>query len=173
MPEFDVFKNGLNELSAYIKNLSKVIEKANVEIVEQGLIVAEKAIIQRSSVIDSDDERIAMKSMNVKRILNRGKVCRGNIVNVSDHSGYVEYGTGLMGANSPYPYGNPYPGQFMGYNIPSDAKKFDKAGNLYWFWKGLPSYGMPSYHIMYSSSRDVQNELPNIVRKVLEGKLNK
>ena len=173
MPEFDVFNGGLDKLSSYINDLSKALKKANLEIIQDGLSFAEKAIVERSGVIDFEDERIAMQTMNKKQVFNQGKLCRGNIINVSDRSGYVEYGTGLRGANNPYPFGNPYPGQFMGYNVPSYAKKLDKTGTLYWFWKGLPTYGMPSYHIMYSSAREVEKELPNIVRKALERRFSK
>jgi len=173
MAEFDIFANGISELDAYLVKMKSDLVTLNEQLVRESLDVAEKIIVNRASIIDFPRERVAFQTQNRKTLTKGGANASGKIVNDSQDATYAEYGTGFIGQNNPYIYGQPYPGQFLGYNAPSEFKKVDKSGITFWFYNGVPTYGMPSYHVMYSSARDLERQIPNIVRKLMKGKFDK
>lgn len=175
MPEFDLFAQGLRDYKKYIEDMKKDLLTLNDEVVRDACERAESIIRERAGAIFEQEEREAMQTANEITILDRGRFARGRVINTSRHSPYVEYGTGATGEANPYPYGNPYPGQFLGYNVPppQGKKHLDKNGVYYWFYKGKANYGLPSYAIVYSAAKELERLMPNIVAKAVERRLNR
>jgi len=92
---------------------------------------------------------------------------------------FEEYGTGTRGQQTEHPNlpqsGVPITGNWQ-YNYPSNFKKLNKQGGIYWTYKKedgtfVSSIGQKSGQQMYNTSIKIQKEIPTIVQNILKRKL--
>lgn len=94
------------------------------------------------------------------------------VVADSKHAIFVEFGTGQMGMEAPYPY--PIP-QGVEWNYNSGSTIFEVSPGQYgWFYYRDGQYyftqGMPSRPFMYETALDLESKVTKIVRKVFSRK---
>lgn len=94
------------------------------------------------------------------------------IVADSDHAVFVEFGTGQMGQEAPYPY--PFPvGISWDYNTGSTIREF-APGQYGWFYpkdgQWYFTQGMPARPFMYETSLELQSKIVAIAKDVFSRK---
>lgn len=90
------------------------------------------------------------------------------IVTDSEHAAFVEFGTGQMGQESPYPY--PFP-EGVEWNYNTGQTIFEISPGKYgWFYKRdgkiYFTQGMASRPFMYETAVDLLEEIPKIAKEV-------
>lgn len=90
----------------------------------------------------------------------------------SDHAAFVEFGTGVKGANSPHPSmpwdydirGHGYKGWYYPTKAsdPNPYKYRSKKTGQWWGW----TRGMPSRPFMYYTAQDLSRDVPDRAREV-------
>ena len=107
------------------------------------------------------------------------------VVADSEHAAFVEFGTGQMGLEAPYPY--PFPeGVEWNYNIGDKIQQakediyvkdysepYIKAGDYFWVYIGQDgklhiSKGMPARPFMYPTGLDLRKDMPKIAKEVFK-----
>jgi len=91
----------------------------------------------------------------------------------SEHAAFVEFGTGYVGNDSPYPY--PLTGIDWQYISGNQIVANAKNGIYGWFYKGSDgnvyfTEGMPSRPFMYETSLQLAQETVKIVRQAFREK---
>lgn len=97
----------------------------------------------------------------VNGIVGEKEEGRGVVKATAPHSAYVEFGTGIRGANSPHP--NP---GLAGWKY--DVNEHGEEG--WWYWKDGEWHwtaGMQSRPFMYQTAQQLAQEAPAIARAVL------
>lgn len=153
------FKNKLNKLQYDIKD--KVAE----EIAEYGIEIANDKYRKLKQNIDKPKLTKETNGIGKRKIIASG-------IGLN----FEEYGTGTRGEQSPYPElpktGIPITGNWQ-YNYPSEFKKRNKQGGIYWTYKDEDGYkssiGMPSGRQMYDTSKELKREVKEIVKNILKG----
>lgn len=92
------------------------------------------------------------------------------IVADSDHAIFVEFGTGQMGMDTPYPYPLPE-GVDWNYNTGKTIREF-APGQYGWFYprdgKWYFTQGMPSRPFMYETSMELKQKIVKTAREVFK-----
>ena len=85
----------------------------------------------------------------------------GRVIAYSDYGGYVEFGTGIVGAGEPHPA--PWPGWTYDYN---------NHGEEGWWWPDDSGYyhwtqGQPAKPFMYNTAQELKNKYAEIAAEEL------
>lgn len=92
------------------------------------------------------------------------------VVAGTDHAFFVEFGTGQMGKDSPYPYPLPQ-GISWNYATGKTIRQNAKTGRYYWFYPGRDGLwhyteGMPARPFMYQTSLELQQIVAEVAKEV-------
>ena len=161
--------SGLNET---LKRLMKIAEAVNVEkgkllenLVFDGVVIAKEEVpVDTGELRDSIHGKMYPSKM------------KGEIIAETDHSIFVEFGTGVH-----YPNSHPQAGEF---GIAHGTYGRGLGNNDYWFYTGQPgnaggelayghtnstiTHGNPANMPMYNTGKDMKNEIMRIVRDVFK-----
>lgn len=159
-----------------IENLRKELKKYRDSIEDKANLVAEKlsemgAEIARVQITELDAIFTGELIANIyseKRDTNKHGVvfC---VVADSKHAAFVEFGTGIVGQQSPYPY--PLP-EGVSWEYASGKTIHQLADGRYgWFYKSDSGQwyfteGMESRPFMYNTSLELQKKVIKVVREV-------
>lgn len=162
-----------------IRNLQKELERYKESLNYKCRLLAEKLSekgveIAKIMVVDLDAvfTRELYDSLHSE---NKGNTKCGAIFAVvtdSSHCVFVEFGTGQMGKDTPYPYPLPE-GVSWDYNVGKTIRQNAKTGTYYWFYPGQDGQwhyteGMPARPFMYLTSMELIREIPKIAKEIFK-----
>ena len=159
-----------------IKGLIKELESYKVDFMQEKLQEMTRAIAERGveiakaniNTLDAIFTGELFNSIHIKEEdASAGKAvfC---IVTDSEHAAFVEFGTGQLGQEGPYPY--PLPdGVEWNYNTGQTIFEIS-PGEYGWFYyrdgQWYFTQGMPSRPFMYETSLELIREIPKIAKTV-------
>lgn len=158
--------NGLiKELEGYKVNfLHEKLQELTREIAERGVEIAKANITTLNAIFTGE----LLNSIHVKEEETGDGKAVFCIVTDSEHAAFVEFGTGQLGQEAPYPY--PLPdGVEWNYNTGQTIFEIS-PGEYGWFYyrdgQWYFTQGMPSRPFMYETSLELMQEIPKIAKSV-------
>lgn len=153
-------QNLINQLEEYKKSLINKCEILASRIAELGVEVAKASIVDLDAVFTGE----LYDSIYSSKISNDGNKVIFAVVADSDHAIYVELGTGIVGAESPYPGNLPV--------VYAQGKTIRQLsdGRYGWFYQRDGQWyfteGMPSRPFMYFATMEMYNQVVQIAKEV-------
>ena len=158
--------NGLiNELEGYKVNfLHEKLQELTQKIAERGVEIAKANITTLDAIFTGE----LLGSIHAKEESAGAGKAVFFIVTDSEHAAFVEFGTGQLGQEGPYPY--PLPdGVEWNYNTGRTIFEIS-PGEYGWFYyrdgQWYFTQGMPSRPFMYETSLELIQEIPKIAKTV-------
>ena len=160
----------LENYKAKLERMNNPTNEVKSALIDRGVEKAQ----QKAPVVSSEDGSMAFLPI---RGTEDGIVAGGD-------SYFVEFGTGIVGEQSPHPSGdwlaalqNASPPYNQGYNTGKSIIHSNKVNPAtgytdYWFYdhgKHVTS-GIPSQHFLYDTAQELRGEMASIVKDVLDGK---
>ena len=154
--------DAIGQLNLYKRQFDNKVDLFIRKLAEQGIEIAKDKIQRYNAVFTAE-------LLNSLHLENRGSCYF--IVSDSDHTAFVEFGTGQYGQDSPYKY--PLPdGTTWDYNVGSTIQYADETlewgsriipqGTYYWFYfknnRWYLTQGMPSRPFMYETAQELGKE---------------
>lgn len=166
-------RQAINALEAYKKELKDKCNLLCRRLAEKGVEIARAEIVNLDAVFTSE----LLDSIHSED--------KGNgiwaVVAGTDHALFVEFGTGQVGQQSPYPYEFPE-GISWSYNTGKTIRQalndivihgstFVKTGEYYWTYIGKDgkahiTKGMPSRPFMYNTANELMDKIVETAREV-------
>lgn len=165
----DLSVKGLDNLKKEILNYKNNILKQKIQLFAKRLSeVGVEVAKARASTLGAEFTGELINSIHTKD----GGVSNGTaiffIVADSNHAVFVEFGSGQLGKEAPYPYPMP-DGVQWDYNSGSTIIEFS-PGQYGWFYprdgKWYFTQGMPARPFMYETSLELQEKIVQIAREV-------
>lgn len=167
----DLSIKGIEQLKKELLNYknAELRQKVNTLVMllaEQGVLIAQANITSYDAIFTGE----LLSSISAKNGGGTNGTAIFYIVADSRHAVFVEFGTGQIGAEAPYPYPLP-PGVDWEYN--SGKTIFEISPGQYgWFYpKGDKWYftqGMPSRPFMYETAMELQELILKTAREVFK-----
>lgn len=157
--------NLIKQLKDYKDNVLPVkIRQISELLANEGVLVAKIQIQKYNAIFTSE----LINSITLKPGTQTKTRSVFYVVADSEHAVFVEFGTGQIGEEAPYPYPLP-PGFDWEYNV--GQKIFEVSPGQYgWFYqKDGQTYftqGMPARPFMYETSMDLYSKVVKIVKQV-------
>ena len=157
-------KKLISNLEDYKKSLDDKVEMFAQRLAERGVEVA-KANVSKLGAVFTGDLINSIHSQS-------GGTDNGSsvfyVVAGTEHCAFVEFGTGQMGEEAPYPY--PLP-EGISWNYNSGSTIFEISPGQYgWFYNRDGQWyftqGMPSRPFMYETSMELMQEVEKIAKEV-------
>lgn len=165
-------RQAINALEAYKKELKDKCNLLCRRLAEKGVEIARAEIVNLDAVFTSE----LLDSIHSED--------KGNgiwaVVAGTDHALFVEFGTGQVGQQSPYPYEFPE-GISWSYNTGKTIRQalndivihgstFVKTGEYYWTYIGKDgkahiTKGMPSRPFMYNTANELRDKIVETARE--------
>ena len=165
----DLSIKGINILKTELLEYKNKILQQNVQTLvkrlsESGVGIAKTRIATLGAVFDGD----LINSIHTKDGGGSDGTAVFYIVADSDHAVFVEFGTGQMGEEAPYPYLLP---EGVEWNYNTGKTIFEVSPGQYgWFYpkngKWYFTQGMPARPFMYETAMELQSEVVKIAREV-------
>ena len=89
---------GLTDLENYLKQYERAIKQTRKELVDELCVTGEALLAEYSPVEDHE-----LKSSTASLVQHGPKTSRGVLFQAAPHAPFVEFGTGLVGSQSPHP----------------------------------------------------------------------
>lgn len=163
----------IKDLEDYKKDLANKCNMLSQRLAEKGVEIAKAEIVDLDAVFTSE-------LLNSIHSEDKGDGVWA-VVAGTDHALFVEFGTGQVGQQSPYPYGFP-DGISWSYNTGKTIRQalndivihgstFVKAGEYYWSYVGKDgkihiTKGMPSRPFMYNTANELRDKIVETAREV-------
>lgn len=152
------------QLGEYQKSLDRKCGELVRRLSERGVEIA-KANVTRLDAIFTGE---LLNSIHTRSGGSGKNTAVFFIVADSKHAAYVEFGTGQIGQEKPYPHSLP---EGVAWNYNSGKTIFEISPGQYgWFYprdgKWYFTQGMPSRPFMYETSLELMQEIPKIAREV-------
>ena len=167
----DLSVNGIEQLKKELLNYKNVELRQKVNtlvrlLAEKGVLIAQANITSYDAIFTGE----LLSSISAKNGGGTNGTAIFYIVADSKHAVFVEFGTGQIGSEAPYPYPLP-PGVDWKYN--SGKTIFEISPGQYgWFYpKGDKWYftqGMPSRPFMYETAMELQELILKTAREVFK-----
>lgn len=167
----DLSVNGIEQLKKELLNYKNVELRQKVNtlvrlLAEKGVLIAQANITSYDAIFTGE----LLSSISAKNGGGTKGTAIFYIVADSRHAVFVEFGTGQIGSEAPYPYPLP-PGVDWEYN--SGKTIFEISPGQYgWFYpKGDKWYftqGMPSRPFMYETAMELQELILKTAREVFK-----
>ena len=150
----------IKELDQYINDFNSKFQEFMESLSEKGVVIAKARIVTLDAVFTGD----LLKSIHYEK-RNGGVFV---IKTDNEHAAFVEFGTGQMGEEGPYPY--PFPeGVSWDYNSGSTIFEIED-GQYGWFYPTEDGWrftqGMPSRPFMYEASLDLESIINETAKEV-------
>ena len=145
-------ESAIEELEKYEKKVKENIKELLSKLLDYGVEIAKYKIVELNAVEYGD----LLKSLD-KMVYKEGQ--HGVIFTDSPYACYVEFGTGVKGANKPHPT------QPWAYDINGHGDD----GWWYWdedFGRARFTKGMPSRPFMYQTAQELEKFAVDIAREV-------
>jgi hypothetical protein len=150
--DFDHIEKGIKDLEKYTRGMEQAVDDAMREL--QGKMSNHMSELASGYGLDES-----------KLVKTQYFDAYNDVLEVgydSEYAGYVEYGTGIVGASNPHP--NPSEWEdFMGYDVNGHGdegwKYIDANGKLRW------TAGQPSRPIVYKTGKWANTQITRIFRK--------
>lgn len=153
-------QNLINQLEEYKKSLINKCEILASRIAELGVEVAKASIVDLDAVFTGE----LYDSIYSNKISNDGNKVIFAVVADSDHAIYVEMGTGIVGAESPYP------GNLPAVYAQGKTIRQLSDGRYGWFYQRDGQWyfteGMPSRPFIYFATMEMYNQVVQIAKEV-------
>ena len=155
----------IKELEGYKVNfLHEKLQELTREIAERGVEIAKANITTLDAIFTGE----LLGSIHAKEESAGAGKAVFFIVTDSEHAAFVEFGTGQLGQEGPYPY--PLPdGVEWNYNTGRTIFEIS-PGEYGWFYyrdgQWYFTQGMPSRPFMYETSLELIQEIPKIAKTV-------
>ena len=152
------------ELEAYRNDLPRKCQLIAQRLAELGVEYAKANVVNLDAVFTAE----LYRSIHSEQIeVTKEKAVFAVVAN-SDHAVFVEFGTGIVGKESPYPY--PFP-QDVSWQYASGKTIRQLADGRYgWFYERDGQWyfteGMPSRPFMYMAGQDLMKQVTQIVKEV-------
>lgn len=169
-PSYDLSISSIRQLQKDLQRYNDSLVFKARELAER---ISEKGVeIARVQIADLDaiftGELIQSLHSEYKGSTEYGAIFA--VVTDSLHACMVEFGTGWLGKNKPYPYPLPE-GVSWDYNTGKTIRYNAKKGTYYWFYPGKDGLwhyteGMPARPFMYLTSLELQKEVVKIAKEV-------
>ena len=165
----DLSKSGIDNLIKQLKDykdniLPNKIRQISERLANEGVLVAEVQIQKYNAVFTSE----LINSITSKPGMQTKTRSVFYVVADSEHAVFVEFGTGKMGAEAPYPYPMP-PGFDWEYNVGQTIFEVS-PGQYGWFYQrdGQTYFtqGMPARPFMYETSLELHAKVVAIAKDV-------
>lgn len=166
-------RQAIKALKDYKKELEDKCNLLSQRLTEKGVEIARAEIVDLDAVFTSE-------LLNSIHSEDKGDGVWA-VVAGTDHALFVEFGTGQMGQQSPYPYEFP-DGISWSYNTGKTIRQalndivihgstFVKAGEYYWSYVGKDgkvhiTKGMPSRPFMYNTANELRDKIVETAREV-------
>lgn len=153
--------NALREYDKYTKDFENKIALFTQRLAERGVELAKTHVLTLGATFTMD-------LYNSLHAVERGNMAYA-IVTDCEHCAFVEFGTGQLGQEGPYPY--PFPkGVTWEYNVGETIFEIDE-GQYGWFYPTLDggwkfTQGMPARPYMYETSVELATEVHKIAKEV-------
>jgi hypothetical protein len=167
----DLSVNGIEQLKKELLNYKNVELRQKINtlvriLAEKGVLIAQANITSYDAIFTGE----LLSSISAKNGGGTNGTAIFYIVADSKHAVFVEFGTGQIGSEAPYPYPLP-PGVDWEYN--SGKTIFEISPGQYgWFYpKGDKWYftqGMPSRPFMYETAMELQELILKTAREVFK-----
>ena len=142
----------IEELEKYEKQVQKNIEDFLKKLLEEGVDIAKAQIIQLNAV-ETGEVRDSLKYTLYK------EGSHGIIFTDNSHACYVEFGTGVRGAEGSHPT-IPWTYDINGHGEDGWYYFDEKQGRIRY------TQGMPSRPFMYNTARELEEKVIDIAREV-------
>ena len=166
------------DLLEYKAGLNKKLELLVELLAKKGVEIAKAKIVGYDAVF-TGELLSSIKSVNGGRT---GDKCIFYIVADSKHAAWVEFGTGQLGMEEPYPYNFPN-GVSWEYNTGQTIQQatedifvkgelYIEAGDYFWVYIGESdgklhiTKGMPSRPFMYETALELQLLVPKLAKEI-------
>lgn len=175
MPKFktDLSVKGIEKLQKELLNYKNNTLQQKVELISKRL--AEKGVdIARANVVrlDAFFTGELLNSIHARKVSGGKSTAIFYVVTDSDHAAFVEFGTGQMGEETPYPYPLPE-GVTWDYNTGKTIFEVS-PGQYGWFYEidgqWYFTQGMPSRPFMYETTMELYEMVVQTARDVFKGR---
>lgn len=157
-------KKLISDLEDYKKSLDDKVEMFAQRLAERGVEVAKTNVAKLGAVFTGD----LINSIHSQSGGTDNGYSVFYVVAGTKHCAFVEFGTGQMGEEAPYPY--PLP-EGVSWNYNSGSTIFEISPGQYgWFYNRDGQWyftqGMPSRPFMYETSIELMQEVERIAKEV-------
>lgn len=158
-------QDAIKQLRDYQNSLEYKCSLLAQKLAERGVEIARMQIVSLDAVFKSD--LIDSIQAEYKGKVDGGSVCA--VVAGTDHAVFVEFGTGIIGSESPYP-GKLPDGVSWQYASGKTIRQL-VDGRYGWFYPGDDgkwyfTEGMPSRPFMYNTSLELQRIVVEVAKEV-------
>jgi hypothetical protein len=154
--------NLIKSLEDYADSLEVKAKLFAQKLAEKGVEVARLQITSLDAIFSGE----LIRSIHTEEISNENGKAIFAVVADSEHAIYVEMGTGMIGAE------NPYPGKLPAVYAQGAYGKanMERTGKYYWFYQRDSNWyyteGMPSRPFMYNTSLELYRIVENVAREI-------
>lgn len=145
---------GLTDMIAYLKDLQTNISNAPEAITNEAAIKAQHSIESKLSTMNLDGN---MKGRVAVTDITDGK----RVSHIGDQVAFLEFGTGMVGKESPHPLAPEYNWQYYIDSIFKD----EVYGQLGWWFEDEFHIGIPAGRAVYNTGVEIRNQLHQIVKE--------
>ena len=154
-----------NDLKKYKSNLYAKAEQFARELADESVEIAKMKISTFDAIFTGELQDSIHSEEKQKE---KNKVIFA-VVAGTDHALFVEFGTGQMGLDKPYPYELPE-GVSWSYATGQTIRQ-NALGRYYWFYpdddgKWHYTEGMPSRPFMYETANDLKQKVEEVAKRV-------
>ena len=142
----------IKEIEKYEREFKKNIDLMLERLVESGVEIARNEVISLGAF---DSGKLAGSISSVMYVENN----RGLIITNCDYAAFVEFGTGVVGSNSPHPT-MPWDYDVNSHGEAGWVYYDEEQGRFRW------TKGMPSRPFMYNTAKGLETKVVEIAREV-------
>lgn len=175
MPKFktDLSVKGIEKLQKELLNYKNntLQQKVNLlaeRLADKGVDIARANVVKLDAVFTSE----LLNSIHARKVSSGKSTAIFYVVTDSDHAAFVEFGTGQMGQEMPYPYPLPE-GVTWDYNTGKTIFEVS-PGQYGWFYERDGQWyftqGMPSRPFMYETTMELYEMVVQTARDVFKGR---
>lgn len=170
--DYNGITKAIEELQAWEKDFQIKVDNLAQALAEKGVEIGKGKILSYPAVFSGE----LVENLHFEKKTD----CVYAIISDTDHSAFVEFGTGQLGSVVPYPYPFPPDMPSWDYNVgeyiqyaEEDLMWGDKVvpkGTYYWFYFKDGAWhltqGMPSRPFMYETAMDLPKEVAKIAKEI-------
>lgn len=145
---------GLEDMISYLEDLKAQLNRSSNTIIDTAADMAQKSVEFTISSLDLDEN---LQGRVVTLPIKDGK----KVSHIGDQVAFLEFGTGMVGKQSPHPLSPEYNWE---YYIDS-AFKDEVYGQEGWWFNGSFHTGIPAGRAVYNAGVEVRNRIPQIAKE--------
>lgn len=157
--------DGIRDMLDYLNSVNRSLDSFSKDVATRSADYAESQINKRLSGMDLDENSAGVVMSTVSSTSNGAKAV---VSHVGDDVAYLEFGTGMVGKQSPHPLSPQYNWE---YYIDTVFKKTVKGRAGWWFNSDF-HVGIAAGRSVYNAAVDLRNNLKRIAKESISNAIN-